>query len=99
MKSPNYRTFFAALCLCAFPFSGLAAAAGATSALPSLPYPSIYALAKGGDSANLRACKAQCRKDYRRCYSQGNQVGKPKVTGGQTCSEQKVMCLRACQRQ
>ncbi|MGD9543966.1 MAG: hypothetical protein AB7F41_11080 [Methylocystis sp.] len=57
-----------------------------------------YVLAKAGGASNLAACKAQCRKAYRRCYSQGNQIGKPYVTGGEPCSEQKVMCMRACQQ-
>lgn len=58
-----------------------------------------YILAKAGGGSALAACKAQCRTAYRRCYSQGNQVGKPYVTGGEPCSEQKVMCMRACQQQ
>ncbi|MFO1104283.1 MAG: hypothetical protein U1E20_15420 [Methylocystis sp.] len=57
-----------------------------------------YILAKAGGGSVLAACKAQCRKAYRRCYSQGNQIGKPYVTGGEPCSEQQVMCMRACQQ-
>jgi len=41
-------------------------------------------------------CAAKCKKAYRYCYSRGNQIGKPYVTGGQPCSEQKLMCMRAC---
>ena len=100
MKSPSCKIAFAALCFCALPFSGLAAAAGATGpALRSSQLPSAYTLAKASDSADLRACKAKCRKDYRRCYSEGNQVGKPYTTGGEPCSEQKLMCMRACKQQ
>ncbi len=57
---------------------------------------SNYILAKTDKSSDQLACEAQCRKAYRRCYSQGNKIGTPEVHGGQPCSEQKVMCLRAC---
>lgn len=57
---------------------------------------SNYILAKSNKSSDQLACEAQCRKAYRRCYSQGNKIGTPEVHGGQPCSEQKVMCLRAC---
>lgn len=112
MKNHLALSCLAVLCLCAPSFAGSSIArsdpvdnargmetrvtmllkGGSTVNLPS------YILAKGGGSSNLAACKAQCRKAYRRCYSQGNQIGKPYVTGGEPCSEQKVMCLRACQQ-
>lgn len=46
--------------------------------------------------SDKEVCAAKCRKAYRYCYSRGNQIGKPYVTGGQPCSEQKLMCMRAC---
>ncbi|HYA80725.1 MAG TPA: hypothetical protein VED87_07345 [Methylocystis sp.] len=99
MKRPSYGIAVAAMCLCALLFSDLAAAAGATgSALSSSLFPSAYTLAKAG-APDFYSCKAKCRKDYRRCYSEGNQVGKPYVTGGQPCSEQRVTCIRACKQQ
>ena len=98
MKNRAAVTGFAALCLCAFSFSALAEGAAGFS-LDSVRHAPGYALAKAGSSSDLRACKARCRKDYRRCYSEGNQIGKPYETGGQPCSEQKVECLRACQQQ
>ncbi len=49
---------------------------------------------KKGSAAAV--CAAKCDKAYRYCYSQGNQIGKPYVTGGQPCDEQKLMCMRAC---
>lgn len=57
---------------------------------------SNFTLAKASKSSDQLACEARCRKAYRRCYSQGNKIGTPEVQGGQPCSEQKVMCLRAC---
>ena len=117
MKNRAHFIPFAALCLCAFPFSGLAAAQGEASSAPrpatvrvaaiveagttgfslqSGRFSTNYTLAKAAESDILYACKARCRKAYRRCYSQGNQIGKPYVTGGQPCSEQKLMCMRAC---
>jgi hypothetical protein len=47
-------------------------------------------------ASDKQLCAMNCDKEYRRCYSQGNQVGKPYVAGGQPCSEQKLMCMRAC---
>jgi len=98
MKNPATMIRFAAICLCAFSFSALAGRA-AGFPLDSLQLAPGYTLAKASASSDLRACKARCRKDYRRCYSEGNQVGKPYETGGQPCSEQKVECMRACQQQ
>ena len=93
MKPRFDLPFFAVMSLFASSITGYAMAQGDDSAVaPS------YVLAKAGGASNLAACKAQCRKAYRRCYSQGNQVGKPDVSGGEPCSEQKVMCLRACQQ-
>ena len=117
MKNRAHFIPFAALCLCALPFSGLAAeqgeasstprpttvrvvaiveAAAAASSFQSPQFSLNYTLSKATGSDALYACKAGCRKAYRRCYSQGNQIGKPYVTGGRPCSEQKLMCMRAC---
>ena len=92
MRTRSALACLALLWLCGPCFAGSATAPSDLSA-PSLTW------AKAGDSPDLQACKAKCRKDYRRCYSQGNQVGKPDVPGGQPCSEQKVECMRACQQQ
>ncbi len=79
---------------CALLYMSALLATGATNAQPNPP--PAFQLAKADMSSDLRACKAQCRKDYRRCYSQGNKVGTPYVSGGEPCSEQKTMCYRAC---
>ena len=71
--------------------------AGASGfALQSTQYPSNFRLAKTSAASAQRACESRCKKDYRRCYSQGNKPGTPEVTGGQPCSEQQTTCLRAC---
>ncbi len=71
--------------------------AGASgSALQSTQYPSNFRLAAASKSSAQRACESRCKKDYRRCYSQGNKPGTPEVNGGQPCSEQQTTCLRAC---
>jgi hypothetical protein len=73
------------------------ALAGASGFAPqSTQYPSIFRLAAASKSSAQRACESRCKKDYRRCYSQGNKPGTPEVSGGQPCSEQQTTCLRAC---
>ena len=72
------------------------AQAGASEFAPqSTQYPSNFRLAASKSSAQ-RACELRCKKDYRRCYGQGNRPGTPEVNGGQPCSEQQTTCLRAC---
>ncbi len=58
--------------------------------------PTTFRLAATSKSSAQRACESRCKKDYRRCYGQGNRPGTPEVTGGQPCSEQQTTCLRAC---
>ena len=70
-------------------------AAAAGVGLQSAERPPRLTLAKQKPS-DKEICATKCRKAYRYCYSQGNQIGKPYVTGGQPCSEQKLMCMRAC---
>ncbi len=71
--------------------------AGASGfALQSTQYPSNFRLAAASKSSAQRACESRCKKDYRRCYGQGNRPGTPEVNGGQPCSEQQTTCLRAC---
>jgi len=83
-------------------FMGSAATAAPASALAfSSPLNAertpMLTLAKQQKKASpAEVCAAKCDKGYRYCYSQGNQIGKPYVTGGQPCDEQKLMCMRAC---
>jgi hypothetical protein len=64
--------------------------------LQRVQYSSSVRLATASKSSAQRACESRCKKDYRRCYSQGNKPGTPEVSGGQPCSEQQTTCLRAC---
>jgi hypothetical protein len=73
----------------------VSSAAAAGFGLQSVERPPQLTLVKQKPS-DKEICAAKCRKAYRYCYSQGNQIGKPYVTGGQPCSEQKLMCMRAC---
>jgi len=60
-------------------------------------FPPQLTLVKNTQKASpAEVCAAKCKKAYRYCYSRGNQIGKPYVTGGESCREQKLMCMRAC---
>ena len=74
----------------------VAAVAAAGASLESTQYPSNLGLAAANKPSDQQACESRCKKAYRRCYSQGNKPGTPEVSGGQPCSEQQTMCLRAC---
>ena len=101
MKNRCYLSAFAVLSFCALPLSLAAqAAAGPIATFRDAELISNYVVqAKGqkGASDEQRACEAKCRKDYRACYSRGEQALKPQVPA-EPCTEEKVSCLRACAR-
>ncbi len=72
--------------------------AGASGLALQSKHPTGFTLAAAGMSDDQRACRRRCKKDYRRCYSQGNKPGTPEVHGGQSCQTQRLMCFRACQK-
>ena len=72
------------------------AASGALFPSAERAAPTLTLAQQKKKASPAEVCAAKCDKGYRYCYSQGNQVGKPYVTGGQPCQEQKDMCLRAC---
>ncbi len=87
---------FGVLLMAPFLTAGLASAFDAAPRA-AIQGESVYVLAKSGKSAAQRTCEAKCKKDYRRCYSEGNRPGTPEVQGGESCTEQKTTCMRACQ--
>jgi hypothetical protein len=81
----------------ALQLAGISVSTGPGFALPFSERPPQLTLVKNTQKASpAEVCAAKCKKAYRYCYSRGNQIGKPYVTGGQPCSEQKLMCMRAC---
>jgi len=64
--------------------------------LRTTQFPSNYVLAKVNKPSTQEVCESDCKKVYRRCYSQGNRPGTPEVNGGASCTEQQQTCLRAC---
>jgi hypothetical protein len=96
MKQGSYAVHMFVVGLAPFLFATLAPALEATPR-NVIGSERIYILAKSTKSDQQMACEAKCKKDYRRCYSQGNKIGTPEVHGGQPCSEQKTTCMRACQ--